>query len=561
MEGTKPIGAIEPDDQRLVPQHVKRALVFMNANMAEKITLTELASVCAVPERTLLKQFQRFIGLPPLAYLRRLRLNSARSELVKAESRDAISDIAIRCGFSHLGRFAGEYRRAFGESPTATRQRVRARAAGSAVAENRASYSGDNTTPASVCVVGCKKPSLLILPLRTETLQERLEARDLSERLAATLSRMRVASVALANTSHSLPMNAPQPRNVGTQYRLLGRLTQRGQRVRVVVRLVDVAADRHVWGDSFDGSVNDPFELQDRVVDGVLCGVVAKITDAETELASSKDPKDASARDLAFQALPLILAANAACAQKAVATLDRAVENDPADAVAVALLAFCQIELVGRYATESPGTAVDAAVRLSQRAGLLDNNDPLVLVARAGVAGWLQQYEQTDALLTRALAMDSTSAWAWERYAYARLSDLPIGVRDAGETGEHRLSRPERADRAIADFHRALQLRGPGMARSNCFHGIAAAHCMAGRWDDAMLWMRKALVENPNGAWIHRNVSCLAFKMGDLAGVAQSVDHMRRAHPYLTVSYHADNFPVGDLGWIEALASAGMPLV
>ena len=46
-----------------------------------------------------------------------------------------------------------------------------------------------------------EKPSLLILPLRTETLQEGLEARDLTERLAATLSRMRVAPVSLAHPS------------------------------------------------------------------------------------------------------------------------------------------------------------------------------------------------------------------------------------------------------------------------------------------------------------------------------------------------------------------------
>ena len=72
--------------------------------------------------------------------------------------------------------------------------------------------------------------------------------------------------------------------------------------------------------------------------------------------------------------------------------------------------------------------------------------------------------------------------------------------------------------------------------------------------------MRKALAENPDGAWIHRNVSCVAFKMGDQHGISNSVDSMRRAHPYLTVAYHADNFPVMDPRWLEALASAGMPL-
>jgi AraC-like DNA-binding protein/TolB-like protein len=361
MDGTKQIGSIERDDQPLVPQHVKRALVFMNGNMAEKITLTELACACAVPERTLLKQFQRFVGLPPLAYLRRLRLNRARSELIKPDSSDAISDIAICCGYSHLGRFAIEYRRLFGEAPSATRQRVRARATDRAVAANRGSSSGDNTRPSFASVAGRQKPSLLVLPLRTETLQERLEARDLAERLAATLSHMRVASVTLANPARAHSMIAPQPRNAGTQYCLLGRLTQRGERVRVIVRLIDVAADRHVWGDSFDGSANDPFELQDRVVDGVLCGVAANISDAEIARASSKDPKDADARDLALQALPLIFGANVPSARKAISILNRAIELDPASALPVALLASCQAQLAAYYGTVSPATMRDVA--------------------------------------------------------------------------------------------------------------------------------------------------------------------------------------------------------
>ena len=120
MDGIERAKLIEPDTQRLLPQHVKRALAYMSANIAERITLAGLASACAVPERTLLRQFQRLVGLPPLAYLRRLRLNAARSELTSAENNDDISDIAIRCGFSHLGRFATEYRRLFGETPSAT---------------------------------------------------------------------------------------------------------------------------------------------------------------------------------------------------------------------------------------------------------------------------------------------------------------------------------------------------------------------------------------------------------------------------------------------------------
>ena len=116
------------------------------------------------------------------------------------------------------------------------------------------------------------------------------------------------------------------------------------------MRLVDIDADRHLWGDSFDGSANDPFELQDRVVDGVLCGVVSRITDAELGRVQRKDPRDRAARDLATQALPLILAARLPSTLKAMTLLEQAIELDPSEPLAVALLACCH----GQVALEFP---------------------------------------------------------------------------------------------------------------------------------------------------------------------------------------------------------------
>ncbi|HEX5326772.1 MAG TPA: helix-turn-helix domain-containing protein [Acetobacteraceae bacterium] len=542
MVGIRRIELVEPDNQPLLPHHVNRALAYMRANMSKRITLTGLASACGVPQRTLLRQFQRFVGLAPLAYLRRLRLNAAKSELANFRNNDAISDIAMRCGFSHLGRFATEYRQLFGETPTTTRQRVRTRAA---EAKNGASRLSEGYP---VPAVEREKPSLLILPLRTETLQERLEARDLTERLAATLSRIRVAAVALAHPLLAVSVSAPQPRNAGTRYCLLGRLTRRDERTRIVVGLVDVAADRHLWGDSFDGSVNDPFELQDRVVDRVLCGVVSRITDAEIERASNKDPRDRAARDLALRALPLVLGTSVRSAERAIAMLSSAIAMDPADAVATALLSYCHAQLASYHGAQSVADGWTSARHLSQRAGLLDSGDPLVTIARGTVAAFLKQPEEQEALVARALAMDPTSAWAWERRGYIR----------QGQAFQHHSV--DEADAAIVDFHQSMRFRGPSLPQANCMHGIASAHYAAGRFDQAMTWARKALAENPEADWMHKLLSCSANKLGDKATVARSVDCMRRARPHLTVSEIVEIWPWADTGWLEAITRAGMPL-
>ena len=422
MAGIERAELTERDNRHLWPQHVKRALGYMRANMAERITLTGLASACGVPERTLLRQFQRFVGIAPLAYLRRMRLDAAKRELASAQNNAAICDIAMRCGFSHLGRFATEYRRLFGETPSSTRQRVRGLAA-DALANSGGAPCRSDSPHSPLPAIERAKPSLLIMPLRTETLQESHEARDLTERLAATLSRIRVAAVALAHPSRTVSDHASQPRNAGTQYCLLGRLTRRDERTRVVVRLVDVVADRHLWGDSFDGYVNDPFELQDRVVDGVLCGVVSRITDTEIERFNNKDPRDRAARDLALRALPLVLGTSVRSAERAIGMLSSAITMDPADAIATALLAYCHAQLTGYHRAEPVADGWASARSLSRRAGVLDNDDPLVTLARGTVASFLKQPEEQEALVARALAMDPTSAWAWERRAYIRQGD------------------------------------------------------------------------------------------------------------------------------------------
>jgi AraC-like DNA-binding protein/TolB-like protein len=521
-------------DQTPLPQHVRQAVNYIRAHMAEKITLSGLASACAISERTLHKQFQRFLGVPPLAYLHRLRLNVVRAELTEVDREDSISDIAARRGFSHLGRFAVEYRRRYGESPSATRKRARPGA------KSRAHSADDNIALSSVS--GREKPSLLILPLHAETLPEKLEARELTERLAATLSRMSVVSVKLADPWHPASMKMPRPKDVGARYCLVGRLTQRDPRTRVIVRLVDVATDQHVWGDSFDGVMNDPFELQDRVIEGVLCGVVSNITEAEIERTRGKDPRDLMVRDLTLRAMSLVHQTNVPSTQNAIALLDRAVEADPGDAVSVALLAFCHAQLANFHGTTTPRDARDTALRLSTRASMLDNGDPLALMARGAIAWWMLRHDEGDALLTRALAMDPTSAWAWEYRGYTRL-------------------RYEKdPDRAIADIQRSLRLRGPGISRGSAFHAISVVHWSAGRFEEAFQWACKALAENPDADWMHRYKSCSAAKMGDLSAVKQSVDCMRRARPHLTVSLIVDNYAHADAGWLEALTHAGMPL-
>jgi AraC-like DNA-binding protein len=111
----------------VAPRDVKRAKDYIEASLRAPITLVDLAAVCGVPGRTLLKHFSDHVGVPPMRYARRLRLERARAEL-ESGGAERVADAARRWRFAHVGRFSIEYRRQFGESPSTTLARARRRA-------------------------------------------------------------------------------------------------------------------------------------------------------------------------------------------------------------------------------------------------------------------------------------------------------------------------------------------------------------------------------------------------------------------------------------------------
>jgi len=106
------------------PGHVKRAQDFMLANLAGPIGIVDVVASAGVSMRTLYQGFQDCQGVSPMAWLRQRRLERIRAELMTGSPEETrVTEVALRWGLSHLGRFASHYRAAFGESPSQTLRR------------------------------------------------------------------------------------------------------------------------------------------------------------------------------------------------------------------------------------------------------------------------------------------------------------------------------------------------------------------------------------------------------------------------------------------------------
>ena len=113
-------------------QIVRRASEFLRTHAAEGIRIRDISRAAGVSERTLRNAFRREHGLSPKQYELRERLRAARQALCAGAATATVTTIASQYGFFELGRFAGIYKHAFGESPSQTMKVRRATGGASA---------------------------------------------------------------------------------------------------------------------------------------------------------------------------------------------------------------------------------------------------------------------------------------------------------------------------------------------------------------------------------------------------------------------------------------------
>lgn len=118
----------EPDDEERLGDRgdercLRRAREYIHAHADRALTSAEIARHACVSPRTLEAVFKRQGEPAPLAYARRLRLQSVHEalRLAREEGRLVnVTDVALTFGFLHMGRFAAQYRTQFGCSPSET---------------------------------------------------------------------------------------------------------------------------------------------------------------------------------------------------------------------------------------------------------------------------------------------------------------------------------------------------------------------------------------------------------------------------------------------------------
>jgi len=107
------------------PRALRMAEGIMTSRFGEALSISAIARKVGVSQRALQLAFRRYREMTPRERLNRIRLSKARSCLLSSNDGESVSNIALECGFAHLGRFAESYRNTYGEVPSETLRNAR----------------------------------------------------------------------------------------------------------------------------------------------------------------------------------------------------------------------------------------------------------------------------------------------------------------------------------------------------------------------------------------------------------------------------------------------------
>jgi AraC-like DNA-binding protein len=108
-------------------KYLRRADEFIRSHCSLPISLLDISDAAGVTGRALQLAYKAHYGHSPMRALMLERLQRVRFDLLAHGHAESVTDVALKWGFSHLGRFSAAYKSEFGEMPSDTMGRSRRR--------------------------------------------------------------------------------------------------------------------------------------------------------------------------------------------------------------------------------------------------------------------------------------------------------------------------------------------------------------------------------------------------------------------------------------------------
>jgi TolB-like protein/class 3 adenylate cyclase len=356
------------------------------------------------------------------------------------------------------------------------------------------------------------KPSIAVLPFQNISGDPEQEyfVDGMIEEIITALSRIRWLFVIARNSSFSYKGQSPDVRQVGRElgvrYVLEGSVRKAGNRVRITGQLIEVETGAHLWADRFDGSLEDVFEIQDKVASSIAGVIEPALQAAETVRSATRPTNDLTAYDLYLRACAVWPSARQI--PEALRLLEQAIARDQRYGPALAWAAFFCFRLLTDDRSEDPPADRRKGADFAGRALEVAGDDPCILANAANALAYFgEDIGAMMALVDRALALNPSYARGWHASAVLRLW--------AGEP-----------DIAIEHAEAALRL-SPRARMGTSFLLIGRAHFFSRRFDEAVPKLLLAIQEDQSSSTPYRFLAACYAHLGRLDDAREIVARLR----------------------------------
>ena len=357
------------------------------------------------------------------------------------------------------------------------------------------------------------KPSIAVLPFANISGDPEQEyfADGMVEEIITALSRIRWLFVIARNSSFTYKGQAVDVKQVGRElgvrYVLEGSVRKGGGRVRITAQLIDALDGAHLWADRFDGSLEDVFDLQDKVASSVAGVIEPTLQAAETARSAGRPTADLTAYDLYLRAYAMVLS-SARQIPEALRLLEQAIDHDPRYGPALAWAAFCCHRLLLDGRSEDPVADRRKGADFARRALEVAGDDPGILAnAAQALAYFGADIGAMMVLVDRALVLNPSFARGWH---------ISGALRNwAGQP-----------DVAIEHIEAALRL-SPRARVGTPLLQIGYAHFFSRRFDEAVPKLLLAIQEDPSFPSPYRTLAACYAHMGRLDDAREIVTRLR----------------------------------
>jgi adenylate cyclase len=360
------------------------------------------------------------------------------------------------------------------------------------------------------------KPSIAVLPFQNMSADPEQDyfAEGMVEEIITALSRIRWLFVIARNSSFTYKGQGVDVkrigRELGVRYVLEGSVRKGGGRVRITAQLIDATNGAHLWAERFDGSLEDVFELQDKVASSVAGVIEPTLQLAETARVIGRPTNDLMAYDLYLRAYAMVWS-SARQIPEALRLLEQAITRDPRYGPALAWAAFCCVRLV-EAGSEDPKADSLKGADFARRALEVAGDDPGILAnAAQALAYFGEDIGAMMALVDRALTLNPSFARGWHVSGCLRIY--------AGQP-----------DVAIEHIEVSLRL-SPRARVGTSLLIIGAAHFYNRRFDEAVSKLLLPIQEDPSYPQPYRVLAACYAHMGRLDEAREIVRRLRAITP------------------------------